>query len=140
MGSSRKDAAKVFDEVPDHIRKRHEKDVPSLGDLDSIVLPVSQVRYVEAEIIAKPREAVLDSSALLDGITNKALTRLDEILDEDWTGDPKADAIMMDAVRLTLTTQLRVDDSRLKKRTSDTLAELLKRMEVEDLRLMKTVG
>jgi len=47
---------------------------------------------------------------------------------------------MMDAVRLTLTTQLRVDDSRLKKRTTDTLAELLKRMDTEDMRLMKTVG
>ena len=45
-----------------------------------------------------------------------------------------------DAARTILTTQLRVDDSRLKKRTTDTLAELLKRMETEDLRLMKTVN
>ena len=130
----------MFGEVPDHIRKRHEKDVPSLGNLDALVLPSSPVRYVEAEIIEKPRAAVLDSSAVLDNITNKALTRLDEILEGEWSGDPKEDAIMMDAVRLTLTTQLRVDDSRLAKRTNDTLAELLKRMEQEDVRLMKVVG
>lgn len=130
----------MFGDVPDHIRKRHEKDVPSLGSLDDIVLPSAPVRYVDAEIVPEARAAVLDSSALLDDITNKALTRLDELLNEDWSGDPKTDAIMMDAVRLTLTTQLRVDDSRLKKRTNDTLAELLKRMNDEDVRLMKTVG
>ncbi len=130
----------MFGEVPDHIKKRHQKDVPSIGALDGIVLPAAPVRYVEAEIVAKPRDAVLDSSALLDDITSKALQRLDEVLDNEWSGDPKEDAIMMDAVRLTLTTQLRVDDSRLKKRTTDTLAELLKRMEVEDVRLMKTVS
>ena len=130
----------MFGEVPDHIRKRHQKDVPSLGSLDGIVLPASPVKYVEAEVIARPREAVLDSSALLDGITNKALQRLDEVLDNEWSGDPKEDAIMMDAVRLTLTTQLRVDDSRLRKRTTDTLSELLKRMEAEDVRLMKIVS
>lgn len=130
----------MFGEVPDHIRKRHEKDVPSIGSLDDIVLPIREVRYAEAEVIAPTRAAVLDSSAVLDNITNKALTRLDEILEGNWTGDPKEDSIMMDAVRLTLTTQLRVDDSRLKKRTNDTLAELLKRMETEDLRLLKVVG
>lgn len=126
----------MFGDVPDHIRKRHQKDVPSLGSLDDIVLPVSRMRYVEAEIMPSgPREAVLDSSAQLDSITSKALQRLDEVLEGEWSGDPKTDAIMMDAVRLTLTTQLRVDDSRLKKRTNDTLAELLKRMEAEDARL-----
>ena len=131
----------MFGEVPDHIRKRHEKDVPSIGSLDDIVLPSAPVRYAEIiEPQGKTREAVLDSSALLDNITSKALTRLDEILNENWTGDPKEDAIMMDAVRLTLTTQLRVDDSRLKKRSNDTLAELLKRMETEDLKLMRVVG
>lgn len=131
----------MFGEVPDHIRKRHEKDVPSIGSLDDIVLPSAPVRY--AEVIsppAVPRDAVLDSSAKLDELTNKALTRLDEVLSDPMTGDPKADAVIMDGIRLVLTTQLRVDDSRLKKRTTDTLAELLKRMDQEDVRLMKTVG
>ena len=130
----------MFGEVPEHIRRRHQKDVPSIGALDGIVLPAAPVRYLETEVIPKPRDAVLDSSALLDDITSKALLRLDEVLDNEWSGDPKEDAIMMDAVRLTLTTQLRVDDSRLKKRTTDTLAELLKRMDTEDMRLLKTVG
>jgi len=130
----------MFGEVPDHIRKRHEKDVPSIGSLDGIVLPTAPARYTEIIEPSKTREAVLDSSALMDGITSKALTRLDEILDGDWSGDPKEDAIMMDAVRLTLTTQLRVDDSRLKKRSNDTLAQLLERMNQEDIRLMKVVG
>jgi hypothetical protein len=43
-------------------------------------------------------------------------------------------------VRLTLTTQLRVDDSRLKKRENDTLAKLLEKMEQEDIKLMKVVN
>jgi hypothetical protein len=130
----------MFGEVPDHIRKRHQKDVPSLGSLDDIVLPSAPVRYEIIEPEKEPRAAVLDSSALLDNITGEALMRLQERVTGEWTGDPKEDAITMEAVRLTLTTQLRVDDSRLKKRTNDTLAELLKRMEVEDLRLMKVVG
>ena len=75
------------------------------------------------------------SAAILDDITNKALTRLSEILENNWSGDAKEDAIMMDAVRLTLTTQLRVDDSRLKKRANDTLAQLLARMDREDANL-----
>lgn len=130
----------MFGEVPDHIRKRHEKDVPSLGALDDIVLPLAPVRMEILPPEKAPREAVLDSSAKLDSLTNLALTRLEEILEEPLASDPKEMAVQMDAIRLTLTTQLRVDDSRLKKRTNDTLAELLKRMEVEDLRLMKTVS
>lgn len=130
----------MFGEVPPHIRKRHEKNVPSLGSLDDLVLPSAPRTY---EIIApepEARPAVLDSSALLDNITGKALQRLDEILDESWTGDPKGDAVIMDAVRLTLTTQLRVDDSRLKKRETDTLAKLLAKMDAEDLKLMKVIN
>ena len=125
----------MFGEMPAHIRKRHQKDVPSIGALDDLRLPGTPV-HAAAEIIdPKGREAVLDNSAVLDDITNKALTRLSEVLDNDWSGDPKEDSIMMDAVRLTLTTQLRVDDSRLKKRTTDTLAQLLQRMDREDANL-----
>jgi hypothetical protein len=125
----------MFGEMPEYLRKRHKNDVPSIGSLDDICLPAAPVHYASVEIVKEARDAVLDNSAVLDDITNKALTRLSEVLDEDWTGDPKADAIMMDAVRLTLTTQLRVDDSRLKKRTTDTLAQLLARMDREDANL-----
>jgi hypothetical protein len=127
----------MFGEPPDYIKKRHAKDVPSLGSLDDIVLPAAPVRYAEVEIMepARTRDAVLDNSAKLDGLTDKALQLLDDILSEPMSSDPKEMAVQMDAVRLTLTTQLRVDDSRLKKRTTDTLAELLKRMDEEDARL-----
>lgn len=130
----------MFGDVPEHIRKRHQNDVPSIGALDGIVLPAPPVRYVEAEMIEPARKAVLDSSAKLDDLTQLALTRLEEILDEPLASDPKEMAVQMDAIRLTLTTQLRVDDSRLKKRENDTLAKLLARMDEEDVRLMKVVG
>lgn len=130
----------MFGDVPEHIRKRHEKAVPSLGKLDDIVLPLAPMAYEKIEIIEPVRAAVLDSSALLDNITQKALQRLDEKLSETWSGDSKDDAVMMDAVRLSLTTQLRVDDSRLKKRENDTLAKLLEKMDAEDLKLMKVVN
>lgn len=126
----------IFGKRPHYLDGRHRNDVPALGALDDLRLPAPPIA-ASVEIIepGKTREAVLDNSALLDDITNKALTRLSEVLEEDWSGDPKADAIMMDAVRLTLTTQLRVDDSRLKKRTTDTLAQLLARMDREDANL-----
>jgi hypothetical protein len=133
----------MFGDVPEHIRKRHQNDVPSLGSLDDIVLPVAPVRYVEAEILTSmaPRDAVLDSSAKLDDLTNKALKFYDDLLSEPpATDDPKILSAQSDAARTIMTTQLRVDDSRLKKRTNDTLAELLKRMEQEDVRLMKVVS
>ena len=126
----------MFGERPEYLRKRHENDVPAIGSLDDIRLPAPPVYYANPEIMdSKSRDAVLESSAQLDAITSKALQRLDELLDEEWSGDPKGDAILMDAVRLTLTTQLRVDDSRLKKRTTDTLAQLLQRMDREDANL-----
>ena len=132
----------MFGEVPEHIRKRHEKAVPSLGSLDGIVLPAAPSRYIETAITTMaPRDAVLDSSAKLDELTTKALKFYDDLLSEPpATDDPKILSAQSDAARTIMTTQLRVDDSRLKKRTNDTLAELLKRMETEDLRLMKTVG
>lgn len=129
----------MFGDVPEHIRKRHEHDVPSLGSLDDIVLPAAPVR-MDVLPPEKARPAVLDSSAKLDDLTQLALTRLEEILDEPLASDPKEMAVQMDAIRLTLTTQLRVDDSRLKKRENDTLAKLLARMDEEDVRLMKVVG
>lgn len=130
----------MFGEIPDHIRKRHEKDVPSLGSLDDLVLPARTPVYEIIPPEPEVRAAVLDSSAKLDELTNKALTRLDEILSEPLASDPKEMAVQMDAVRLTLTTQLRVDDSRLKKRENDTLAKLLAKMDEEDLKLMKVVN
>lgn len=125
----------MFGERPAYLDKRHENDVPKLGALDDIRLPGPTITATVEIMEPRAREAVLDSSALLDEITNESLLRLRECVREPWTGDPKSDAILMDAVRLTLTTQLRVDDSRLKKRTTDTLAALLQRMDREDANL-----
>jgi hypothetical protein len=125
----------MFDKLP----------MPSIGNLDDLVLPSSApVKYVEESRSpepAFPRDAVLDSSAKLDDLTQKALKFYDDLLGDGATlGDPKRLAAQTDAARTILTTQLRVDDSRLKKKTSDTLAELLKRMGQEDERLMKVVN
>ena len=128
----------MFGEVPEHIRKRHAKDIPAIGSLDDLVLPGARVAYAQVEILETPvvRDAVLDSSAKLDELTNKALKFYDDLLSEGAAiDDPKMLSAQSDAARTILTTQLRVDDSRLKKRTTDTLAELLRRMDEEDARL-----
>ncbi len=130
----------MFGEMPAHIRKRKPID---LDDLDSIVLPSSPIPMegvVLEPLRADEKAPVLDNSSLLEDITNKALGRLDDILSEPMPDDPKAMAVQMDAVRLALTTQLRVDDSRLKKRSVDTLANLIARMNDEASKLPKLVG
>jgi len=122
--------------MPAHIRKRHEADV---GALDDIVLPSARViEGVVLEPLRAEKAPLLDNSSLLEDITNKALTRLDEILSEPIADDAKGMAVQMDAVRLALTTQLRVDDSRLKKRSVDTLANLIARMNDEAAKLPAT--
>lgn len=131
----------MFGDVPDHIRKRHEKDVPSLGALDGIVLPAVPVHYEQVVVAKEARDAVLDSSAKLDDLTQKALDFYDELLSEPMASDDmKMLSAQADAARTILTTQLRVDDSRLKKRNVDTMALLLQRLEQEDVRLMKMVS
>lgn len=131
----------MFGEVPEHIRKRHEKDVPSLGALDGIVLAPAPVHYEQVVVTKEAREAVLDSSAKLDDLTQKALDFYDELLSEPMsTDDMKMLSAQADAARTILTTQLRVDDSRLKKRNSDVLGQLLERMSVEDARLVKVIN
>ncbi len=128
----------TFGERPEHIRKRHAQDIPSLGKLDDIQLPPIVTAYkVELTEMVVPRDAVLDSSAKLDNLTEKALAFYDELLSEPMsTDDMKLLSAQADAARTILTTQLRVDDSRLKKRTTDTLAQLLQRMNAEDAKLI----
>ena len=129
-----------FDNPPEHIKKRHEKGIPQIGKLDDAVLPGATFTYTEVEILAPEHKLapVLDNSSKLDSLTQKAMDFLDEVLSEPMAvDDTKMVAIQMDAARTVLTTQLRVDDSRLKKRQTDTLAELLKRMDQEDARLQQ---
>ena len=126
----------MFGEVPDHIKRRHQTNVPSIGALDGIVLPPAPVYATTESVDVKPRDAVLDSSAKLDDLTQKALDFYHDLLSEPVSfDDAKLLSAQTDAARTVLTTQLRVDDSRLKKRTTDTLAELLRRMDEEDARL-----
>lgn len=124
----------MFDDMPAHIRQRK---VPAFDRLDDADLPIAPVRTT-VEILppaAATRDAVLDSSAKLDEITELAMMRLKDVLAEP-TSDLKELAIQMDGIRIALTTQLRVDDTRLKKRQTDTLAELLKRMDSEEAKLL----
>jgi len=128
----------IFGEAPEHIRKRHAQDIPSLGSLDDIQLPAMAATYkVEVTEVVVPRDAVLDSSAKLDSLTEKALQLYDDVLSLPIASDDfKLLSAQLDAARTIMTTQLRVDDSRLKKRTTDTLAELLHRMNAEDAKLI----
>lgn len=128
----------MFGEMPDHIRKRKQRDIPDIDSLDAMVLPSAPLMGAVLEPLrTETRAAVLDNSSLMEDITNKALARLDEILSEPMADEPKGMAVQMDAVRLALTTQLRVDDSRLKRRSVDTLANLLARMSEEEAKLPK---
>ena len=65
----------MFDDMPAHIRQRK---VPAFDKLDDAELPIAPVKPV-VEILppaAASRDAVLDSSAKLDEITELAMMRL----------------------------------------------------------------
>lgn len=124
--------------VPEHIKQRHARGVPNLGSLDDAVLPKMTIH--QGEIFAPEpiaRDAVLDSSAKLDTLTEKALKFYDDLLSEEpRVDDPKVLAAQSDAARTVMTTQLRVDDTRLRKRNVDTLAKLLQRIAEEEPKLL----
>lgn len=134
-----------FEDIPPHIAKRHKPKsfVPALGDLDKVALPLPPVSQPYAEIIhpePMQRDAVLDSSAKLDTLTEKALKFYDELLSgPPEIGDAKLLAAQSDAARTVMTTQLRVDDSRLRRRSVDTLSKLLSRLAEEEVK-MKVVA
>lgn len=137
----------MFGEIPSHIKKRQKEPSVMVSSLDDVQLPIVDIKYDEIDYetvtTKETRDAVLDGSAKLDELTTKALKFYDDLLSEPpATDDPKILSAQSDAARTIMTTQLRVDDSRLKKRTTDTLAELLKRMDAEDelLSNMKTIN
>ena len=108
--------------------------VPSLGSLDSIDLPVT---------VSTPkvvREEVLDASEGLDNLTQLALDKAKEILDMDLIpGDEDFNAILKAQVRQVqtiLTTQVRVDEGRFKKKQVDKLGELLDLIRGEEAKLI----
>lgn len=130
-----------FGDVPGYIRARHaaKPTVPDIGNLDDAVLP--KIQIMQGEIIGPEpmqRDAVLDNSAKLDSLTQKALDFYDDLLEGGPALDAKILSAQADAARTVLTTQLRVDDSRLRKRNVDTLAKLLARIAEEEPKLLPT--
>lgn len=110
-------------------------DIKPLGSLDSIDFPVS------VPVQAKPvREEVLDNSAELDEITELALDAVREILqlrlepdDENFQAVLRQKGSTAAAV---LTTQVRVDEGRFKKKQVDKLGELLDLIRGEEAKLI----
>jgi hypothetical protein len=110
--------------------------VPSLGNLDSIDLPIP----VRVESKPAPREEVLDASEELDGITGLALNEARRILEEDLSTTDENYAVHIRAkvsvLQTILTTQARVDEGRFKKRQVDKLGELLDLIRGEEAKLI----
>ena len=108
--------------------------VPSLGSLDSLDLPVT---VTTPKVV---REEVLDASEGLDNLTQLAIDKAEEILrlklipgDEDFNAILKAQTSQVATV---LTTQVRVDEGRFKKKQVDKLGELLDLIRGEEAKLI----
>jgi len=108
--------------------------VPSLGSLDSLDLPVT---VTTPKVV---REEVLDQSEGLDNLTQLAIDKAEEILrlklipgDEDFNAILKAQTSQVATV---LTTQVRVDEGRFKKKQVDKLGELLDLIRGEEAKLI----
>ncbi len=110
-------------------------EVPNLGSLDKLELPVS--RPIESKPV---REEVLDASEGLDNLTQLALDKAKEILEMDLVpGDDDFNAILkaqVSQVQTILTTQARVDEGRFKKKQADKLGELLDLIRGEEAKLV----
>lgn len=129
----------MFGELPKHLQHRHKpKEVPSIGAMDDVQIPVGPPQPYMEIIGPEPmqRDAVLDSSAKLDELTQKALNFYDELLSEPPSGDKMVLSAQTDAARTVLTTQLRVDDTRLRRKNTDTLSKLLARIAEEEPKLL----
>lgn len=99
-------------------------EMPRLGSLDTLDFPVN------VPVHSKPtREEVLDSSEGLDELTELAIDKVKEILKLDLEpGDDNFGAVLRQQASVSigvLTTQVRVDEGRFKKKQVDKLGELL---------------
>jgi len=108
--------------------------IPRLGSLDSLDLPVT---VTTPKVV---REEVLDASEGLDNLTQLAIDKAEEILrlklipgDEDFNAILKAQTSQVATV---LTTQVRVDEGRFKKKQVDKLGELLDLIRGEEAKLI----
>lgn len=118
-------------------RKRLQAKVPSIDSLDSVVLP--DIQPLEVEVLPPVRDGKLDGSARLDVLTDKALDNIEQILDLPVCGS-EGDDIKILNLKATvagqvLSTQARVDDTRLRRRQVDLLPKILEVLKREQAKL-----
>ena len=108
--------------------------IPSIDNLDKVELPIV-VRRAEPV-----RDEVLDASENLDNLTQVALDKALEILQlplrqgaEDFGSVLRAQVAQVQAI---LTTQVRVDEGRFKKKQVDTLGKLIEMIKSEEAKLV----
>ncbi len=120
--------------------------LPPMGRLDEAVLPIprlSSVAPVAAPVAFAPAEPMVgDPTDQLTRVVGKALTTIEEILDDKSGGDNeycRMKALQLQAAQTALSTQAKVDDTQLKRRQVDMMPKLLEimaRMEKENPKLI----
>lgn len=106
--------------------------IPSIDRLSEVDLPVmTPIRRVEPV-----RDEVLDASEGLDNLTQVALDKALEILQLPLNRDDESFGSVLRAqvaqVQAILTTQVRVDEGRFKKKQVDTLGKLIDLIKSEE--------
>lgn len=111
-----------FDSIPDHLKTSTKRTVTD----EPPPLVIAPVRMPE-KIVEKP--LVLDASRELEDVTEQAFIKLKEILAMPLDKDDEEFAttlrVQMTAVQTVLNTNVRVDEQRMKRRSSDNLGALL---------------
>jgi hypothetical protein len=126
--------------------------LPPMGRLDEAVLPVPPLRAMpQAACVLGPSPDVRsgspgselgDPTDQLTRVVGKALTTIEEILDDKSGGDNeycRMKALQLQAAQTALSTQAKVDDTQLKRRQVDMMPKLLEimaRMEKENPKLI----
>ncbi len=120
--------------------------LPPMGRLDEAVLPIPRlpsVAPVAAPVAFAPLEPTSgDPTDQLTRVVGKALTTIEEILDDKSGGDNeycRMKALQLQAAQTALSTQAKVDDTQLKRRQVDMMPKLLEimaRMEKENPKLI----
>ncbi len=120
--------------------------LPPMGRLDEAILPMAPLPRRPAPIIEAPRPELVpeisDPTDQLTRVVGKALTTIEEILDDRSGGDNeycRMKSLQLQAAQTALSTQAKVDDTQLKRRQVDMMPKLLEimaRMEKENPKLI----
>ncbi len=120
--------------------------LPPMGRLDEAILPIPRLPSVAPAAAQFPAPALAYESAdptdQLTRVVGKALTTIEEILDDKSGGDNeycRMKALQLQAAQTALSTQAKVDDTQLKRRQVDMMPKLLEimaRMEKENPKLI----